>query len=340
MADETPKGSWLGRNWKYGLLALLFIPYFAIQNMHERKAKEAAERTAEVEADDVVTGLKVRFSKQGDTFVYQDGKELPYDGLGFAVLNWDDYQKNPDKFKRTGFEAKQQDFPIVVFFNATGFDASGDPVVVRRAKDGAVVFELKDRPKKMIAGMTPLRDGTFKVFFRDGTNETVKEDDWYRTYMGTEPAQKLPPPEELDKMSEEQLAKLGLTRMTKEEFAKKFGGEVPIPPDIPKDAKAGVRGVVIQVGGVPALQPVKKTTLYAVKGAVDPVASLKDDPRVAGKTVTDDNGGFSLPLPAGTYTLVVEKDGKLIGNAINQKTWPAVTVGEQWTDYEFRVPPR
>jgi hypothetical protein len=340
VAEETPKKSWLARNWKYALLGLFFIPYFAVQNMHERKAKEAAERTAEVEADDVVTGLKVKFSKLGDTFVYQNGKELPYDGLGFAVLNWDDYQKNPDKFKKTGFEAKQEDFPIVVFFNVSGFDASGDPAVVRRAKDGTIVFELKDRPKKPVAGMTPLRDGSFKVFFRDGTSESVKEDDWYRTYMGTEPAQKLPSPEELDKLSPEELAKLGLTRMSKDEFTKKFGGEVPIPPQVPKDAKAGVRGVVIQVGGIPALQPLKQLTVYAVKGAADPVASLKDDPRIAATAKTDDNGGFSLALPPGTYTLVVEIQGKLIGNAVNQKTWPAVTVGDGWVDYEFRVSPR
>lgn len=337
---ETTQPGFIRRNWKLGLLAVFFIPFLAFQQMKERKAREAAEATAELAADDKVTGLKVRYSKAGDTFVYQDGTVLPNDGLGYAVLGWDDYQQNPDRFQRAGFEARQPDFPIVVFFNLTGFDASGDPGVVRRAKDGSVVFELKDRPKKPIAGMTPLRDGSFKVFFRDGTADTVSEEDWYRVYMGVEPAAKLPTSADLDKMTPEQLAKVGLTRMTKDEYEKKFGGAIPIPPPAPKDGKSGVKGVVIQVGGVPAIKPLDKVEVFALKGAVDPVPTVKADPRVAAKGVTDANGGFSLTLPAGTYTVVVEVDGKARGNAVNAAKWPQVTVGDGWVDYEFRVPPR
>lgn len=342
MADTPPQPGFIGRNWKYALLALLFVPVLAFKNMKERKAAEPqpAGKPAETAADDKVPGLKVRYSTAGDTFVYQNGTALPSDGLGFAVLGWDDYQKNPEQFQKAGFEPREADFPVVVFFNLSGFDASGDPGVVRRAKDGSVVFEMKDRPKKPVAGMTPLRDGSFKVFFRDGSSEVVKEDDWYKVYMGVEPAVKLPASEELDKMTPEQLAKLGLTRMTKEEYEKKFGGSIPIPPPAPKDARAGVKGVVIQVGGVPAVKPLAGVEVYALRGAADPVPSVKADPRVAARGATDANGGFSLPLPAGTYTVVVEVGGKAMGNAVNPAKWPQVTVGGEWVDYEFRVPPR
>lgn len=341
-ADETPPAQpgWFRRNGKYVLLGLLFVPFLAFQAMKERKEKEAAAAVSEQPADDLVPGLKSRLSKAGDTFVYQDGTELPHDGLGYAVLSWDDYQKNPDRFQKAGFVAQEADFPVVVFFNLTAFDASGDPGVVRRAKDGSVVFELKDRPRKQVARMTPLRDGTFKVFFRDGSADVVSEDAWYRTYMGVEPAPKLPPGDELDKMSPDQLAKLGLARMTKDDFQKKFGGAVPAPPEPPAGQKSGVKGVVIQVGGVPAVQPVGKVDVYALAGAVDPVASVKADPRVANKATTDASGGFVLPLPAGAYTIVVEVDGKALGNAVKQDRWPTVTVGGDWVDYEFRVPPR
>lgn len=344
MADPTPPAppqpGWLKRNWKIALLGLLFVPYLSFQAMKERKAAEADALVTEVAADDLVEGMKVRYAKTGDTFVYQDGTVLPHDGLGYAVLSWADYQKNPERFQKAGFEAREADFPVVVFFNLTAFDASGDPGVVRRAKDGSLVFELAGRPKKAVAGMTPLRDGSFKVFFRDGSSAAVSEDDWYRTYMGVEPAAKLPPGDELDKMTPEQLSKLGLARMTKDEFGKKFGGDVPVPPPVPAGSKSGVRGVVIQVGGVPALRPLEKVEVFALKGAVDPVPSVKADPRVAGTAVTDANGGFVLPLPEGAYTIVVEVGGKALGNAIKQDRWPATKVGGDWVEYEFRVPPR
>lgn len=326
--------SFIRRHWRWGLLGLLFIPGMAFQNMQARKA--AALNV--MEADDQVKGLKLKFSKSADTITYQNGVEMPLDGFGYAVLTADDYAANPDRFKRVGFNPKPEDFPIVVFFNLTGFEPSGDPGVVRRARDGSVVFELSGRPTRMVAAMSPNRDGTFRVTFRDGTTDTVAADDWYRTYMGVEPAPKIPSPEQLDKMTDAELKKLGMNRMTKEEYQKKYGGDVPVPPATP-NAKTGVKGVVIQVGGIPAIKPLAGVTVYALTGAVDPVASVSSDTRVVAKAVTDASGGYVLTVPDGVYTIVAEIGGKPRGNAINPKRWPSVKVGGEWVEYEFRVPP-
>lgn len=310
MAD-TPtqpaaQGSFVQRNWKLGLLALLLVPGMAYQQMKDRKARESESAVSAVVADDKVQGVTLKFTKAVDTITYQDGTVLPVDGIGYAILTWDDYQKNIERLKRVGFEPKEADFPIVVFFNLSGFDVSGDPGVARSAKNGSMLFSLKDRPKGLVASMMPMRDGTFKVFYRDGTSEIVKDADWYHVFMGIEPVVPPKPPEE--------------------------------PKTIIQKDKTGIRGVVIAVGGIPPIQPVKSTAVIVLRGSVDPVALDKLKDKIVSEVTTKDDGTFTVDVPPGLYTVIVKKDNKLYGNAVNQAKWPAVTVGDKAVEYEFRLP--
>lgn len=316
--------------------ALVMIPYLSFQNMKERKAAEAAARVLDVKLDDRVEGVSARFNKGTDTFTYQDGSTQPADGLAFAVLTADDIGPNAERFAKVGYVPDTKDFPVVVFYNPSGFDNTGDPSAIRRAKDGSAVFRVKDRPPQQVAGVTPNRDGSFRVFFRDGTEAAVPEDAFYRAYMGTEPADKIPTPAELDKMSDDELKKLGLTRMPRAEYEKKNGALTG--PAARGIGKGGIKGTVIEVGGVPPVKPLGCTVML-LGGAVRPT----DDwaAKKIGTCIADEKGHYSFTAGPGTYTVVVlahPQDKKPRGNAVNPAVWPAVTVGEEWLEYEFRVP--
>lgn len=309
------------RKWLLLLAAAFLIPYFAFQNMRERKAAEQAAQAA----DDAVPGVVALLGKDGPAVQYQNGATLPFDGVGFAVLTLDDYKKTPDRLK--GVQLKDDQFPVVAFFNAGGFDSSGEPVVVRKAADGSVLHEMTQRPKKPVAWVQAKRDGTFAVRFWDRTDASATADEFYRTYVGSEPAPDVPPPEALDKMTDAELAKVGLTRMSKAEYDKKFA-------DKPAAPATGVRGKLIRVGGVPAVSPLGGVKVVALKGVVDPTQT---PPAAEAEATTDAEGGFSLPLPDGTYTVVANVDGQWKGNAVNAARWPATQVGGAWVEFEFRV---
>lgn len=341
VSDETqkPQPGFIRRNWKYALLALLFVPYFTWEAMKERKAKELNESLVVI--DEKMPNLKLVFNEKNvpGEVQYGDGKRLPLDGYGMATMTWEDFQKQVDRFGEVGKSLKEADFPVVVFFNSSGFDATGDPMVVRRVKDGEVVMETNNRPK-MVRFMLPVRDGGFKVFVWGSKEATVvTEEEWYRTFVGVEPPKKLPPPEELEKMTDEQLQKLGIQRMTKEEIEKK-GIKVPEKVQQPADSqeKSGLRGKVFKVGGIPALQPLA-VTVHVFEGKdIKPFAKIDgNSPQPKKSTKADKDGSYAIALPAGVYTVVVEHQGKLLGNAIKQDSWPSITVGNDWKSYEFRV---
>ena len=342
MADETPKPQtgFIRRNWKYALLALFFVPYFTWEAMKERKSEELDESATVI--DEKLPDLKLIFNSKNvpGEVQYGDGKRLPLDGYGMAVLTWDDFQKQVDRFGDVGNSLKEYDFPVVVFFNSSGFDATGDPMVVRRAKDGELLIETKGRPK-MVRFMAPLRDGGFKLFFW-GSKEatTVSEEEWYRTFVGIEPPRELPSPEELEKMTDEQLQKLGIQRMTKEELKKKGIKPPPEKSGTPQatQEKTGLTGRVFKVGGIPAIQPLAVTVHVFDGEDVKPFPSINaNSPQPLKSTKTDRDGSYAVALPPGRYTVVIEYNGRLLGNAIKQESWPSVSVGEDWKTYEFRV---
>lgn len=318
------------------------VPYLAFQNMKERTA---------LPADPKIPGLKVQSTFDDLVMIYQDGSKQPFDGFAFTAVTAEDYQANSEVFKKSGYVPQPADLPVVVFFNLSGFDPAGDPGVIRRAKDGIVVFELKNKPPKRLLAMAVMRDGTFQVFFRDGTNSNVDEVTWYRDYMGIESPVTLPPQDKLDKMTPEELAKLGLSRVSAEEYEKKFGVK---PPEAATPPLGGLSGAVARVGGIPAVQPVE-VDMLVLKGEIGPadrqqisgmlasgmkIADIfKQTGRAAATTKTDKNGRYEVALPPGQYTVVIDLNGRLLGNALNQEVWPSVTVGTTRVDYDFRVSP-
>jgi hypothetical protein len=249
-------------------------------------------------------------------------------------------QGDPDKLNAvSGFT--EGDFPVVAFFNASGFDGSGGIDVLRRARDGEQLYKAKDKPK-LVKVAVARRDGKFRAYFWDWTAETVAAKEWYARYMGVEQPQVLPPPEELDKMTPEQLQKLGIERLTADEYEKKFGVKPPPPGKEPAKepvkavdtGKQGVRGRVFQL---PLLAPVE-TEILAFPGRLDPKAPVDRGKAVAMAT-TDKTGVYTLPLLDGTYTLLVAVGTGWQGNAV--KAWPAVEVKGGWVDdYDFRLAPR
>ncbi len=297
------------KKWWLALAAVCVIPYFAFQAMHERKALEANAKTYTVDAQ-----VPVKLSA-GGTVAYLDGTTLPADAHGLVCFTWADYQKAPERLQLKDFTPLEGHFPVVVFFNASGFDSSGEPVLVRRAGDGRQLWKGVQAPALRHA--VPQRDGSFMTYPVQGEPVLVKEADWYRTYMSVEPPLS---PAELEKLSDEQLKEIGIQRV------------------VAPEGKTGVRGRVLRVGGNPALVPLK-VPVHVFKGEVKPFAKYdpKDD-RIALSVHSDANGQFAVPLPPGLYTVVIELEGKLLGNAANPDRWPAVTVKEgAWVEYEFRT---
>jgi hypothetical protein len=303
--------------------------------MQERQAKEAGTIYA---LDDVVTDVKLVVQTDKVLVQYQDGTRMEANALGIAVITKEDNDKAADRLKKAN--PKDTDFPVVVFFNTSGFDATGDVRMVRRAKDGGLVWQAQPVTVP-IKAVIPQRNGSFRVIdthIGDAAPSVVTEEDFHRQYLGLDTL-KLPPAEELAKMTAAELDKLGLVRMSKEEYDKKYAKEsvketakVPaIPPP------AGVKGIVFQVGGS-AVTPLV-VPLYVLTGKVTPRSKIDPADKDLITTVTTDKAGaFSIPLPPGEYTLVVLVDGSLRGNALNQQQWPSVKVGQdKWKDYEFRV---
>jgi len=170
-----------------------------------------------------------------------------------------------------------------------------------------------------------VRSGGFRAWTPGdkGKARTITDDEFYKDYMGVEPPQQLPPADQLDKMSDEELKKLGVTRRPNAE-----------------QSKTGIRGSVFKVGGNPAVAPLK-VPVHAYKGKIKPFEKFDDkDDRRALSGMSEPDGYFSLALPPGVYTIVVEVDGKCRGNALSSTDWPTVEVKDQWLDYEFRVPAR
>lgn len=309
--------------------------------------------------DSEVPGLYITVDSSGVSVTYQNGKKAKIEAFGVAVVTKTDNDKVPDRLKSVS-TIQAADFPVVVLFNASGFDGTGDPTEVFRAADGSLVWSDIKRARPVRLAVVR-RDGTFAAHYFDGTSGTVDEKEWYSRYMGVEEVPILPAPEELDKMTPEQLKALGIDRMTREEYKEKFGkypddnkvdpkepapkDQVPNPPVLkepskdlpPKDqATAGLRGRVIVVGGPKAAVRGIKVTIAVYAGKLNSKEKL---PTALALGETAEDGSYAIGLSPGTYTLLVKgTDGKWRGNAIDPTSWPSVDVKTAWVDYDFRLP--
>src|SRR4051812_26084693 len=101
--------------WWIALLGTFWIPYLAFQNMEKRKAREEALRNADAEEvvrqlDDRVPGVALVLRGRDIYVRYQNNAEAHTNGLGIAVLPWDDFQANPDRLQKAGYQPDEQDF--------------------------------------------------------------------------------------------------------------------------------------------------------------------------------------------------------------------------------------
>jgi hypothetical protein len=142
---ETVKKPWLQRNWYY-LLAVVVVPILAGINAHER-TESLSEYTATFTVTEVRTGsaVKLKMHRQVDTCVYADGTELPVDGAVVMVVTWAEYKLISGMAPH--YPTAESDYPIVVFANKTGFDATLNPVAIRRSKDGVLCGRAKETGK-------------------------------------------------------------------------------------------------------------------------------------------------------------------------------------------------
>ena len=275
------------------LIMLAAMAYPLYQSIRASRFWEKSSR-ADVEhtIDDRVDGLRLVFAKKM-WVAYQDGAREPADAIGITAVTLDDHKKIPERLKAQ--ELKEEDFPVVVFFNATGFDSTGAPVIIRRAKDGVKLFPKGEVLKgKLLRVAVPRHSGGWTGYARDGTRIDISDENWEKLYLG-----------------------------------------LSARPDLnEKEAKSGIKGRVIKVGGNPALVPMQ-VRVYIFKGR--PI--IKDlDPRMALSGLSGADGRFTVSLPPGEYTMVIEMSGQLYGNAMKPRDgrWPSFKVEEGWLEYEFR----
>lgn len=174
--------------------------------------------------------VSARFGWNGVTIVYGDKRERSADGLVVAIVTEDDDKKNPAQLADWRHLWQDSDFPVVVFLNASGFDPSGLPTVIRRASDGKVLFDAKT-PKRA-ALVVPKHDpaGGCDVYDDNGKDESVSEKDWYTKYLRSDPP---PDPKDLEKMSDEELRKRGYERVPGSKPPEPVK-EKDKPPEFPK----------------------------------------------------------------------------------------------------------
>jgi hypothetical protein len=309
------------RHWWTGLVAVVLVPFFTFQAMHERKAREAAqEASRDAVVDPRVPEVKLRPTPDGFAVVYADGRVVPADGIGVAVLTAADAARAKEVLAAVGPQPVAADYPLVVFFNRSGFDATGKPVAVRRAADaGKVAWD--SLPPGRVRALVPNATG-YTAYFFSGEPAQVDADEFERYYLNEPP----PAAGKAEKKEEEQAAP---EAKPKAEPAAK----VPAPPEVPQ----GLRGAVYEVGGAAALKPLAADVIaFPGKAAPDGKGGAKGDP-VGTKAQADAGGKYRLPLPPGEYTVVVVVDGKFYGNALNQTAWPSVTVAAgEWREYDVR----
>lgn len=305
-SQPAPKRTWY-KTIGFVLLALVMVPYYAFQIMEKRVADAAL-----VLDPQVAVKLHVG-SERLATIIYLDGTWIPSDGHGLAALTWADFQSQKDRFSDEMTKFVEADFPVVVFFNSSGFDSTGDPVVVRRAKDGSLLYTTKTRSVGHTWYCIPQRDGSFLTLNVDGKQATVSEQEWYERYMGL-PLQPTPA-----------------------DPATKPADPLPAPPAVEKSVlqplKGGLSGRAIRPT-LRDIEPLAGATLVFFAGPVKPADSVKTKP--VATTIVAKDGQYSISLAPGIYTVAVVIDGKIYGNAQDQSTWPTVEVKDIVVAYDVR----
>ena len=163
------------------------------------------------------------------TIDYAQGQTFPADGLFMTVVTQDDHAKTPERLAPFIALVKDDDWPIVVFVNGTGFDTTGEPICIRRASDGKELYRSDNSQR--VALCVGKSDGSFTVYLPSGGSRDLSEKDWVEKFMRLT-LQSPETPKDLEKLSDEELKKLGYERIPLEEAKKR--GLVNEKPETPK----------------------------------------------------------------------------------------------------------
>lgn len=286
------------------LAGLGYVPYYAYQNMLERKKVETAEQSYAV--DPLVPGVSVVTTAKDflGQIEFVDKTRVSRIGLGVMIITLDEYKKVPETLQ--GVKVDDNDFPLVAEFNVSGYDYSGAIVALYRAADGKVFDDGKNfgnnSKQRFVAQMTLRHDAKVRVVYLDRKEEVFTVEQWQEIFTG---------------------------------------GELEPEPQPAADAKgkSGVKGVVYAVKTTGAPTPLPDLPVFIFKGSQTPIERVAPtDGRLAAAGQTAKDGTFQLALPPGEYTLTIQVDGKLRGNALDQARWPTFQVKDDlWTNYEVRV---
>ena len=164
-----------------------------------------------VEEQSLGGGVKVRVLATSAHIVYGDGSRFPPDGLAMVVVTAEDDKSHPQRLDPVRPRIGATDWPVVVFVNASGFDATGAPVVIRRAADGKVLYREEGGSPSPVRLSVARRDGDFDVYpYGRAEPWRVGEREWVEKFL------RVPyevDPKELEKLSDEELARRGLQRL-------------------------------------------------------------------------------------------------------------------------------
>lgn len=169
--------------------AVLGVAYYASQAKDERLGETqpqqalTAPMVVTYPLDDVVP-VQVRLSSAEylPVVVYLNGQTRGADAYGMMVVTLADWKANPAALIE--HELRPEDFPVVAFFNSSMFDVTGAFLVVRRAADGELISEIKDRPSGLVRFVWPNRQGGYNVVMDRGSKVWVQPDRWRACFMG------------------------------------------------------------------------------------------------------------------------------------------------------------
>lgn len=160
------------------LLGLVLIPYFTFQAMEERVEKERTRQTLLLDEEFPVKLTWNRLDRFGE-LTFLDGSIQPCQALGVELLRRDEYQSRSWSSR---VPLGDTIFPVVVYFNGSGFDVGGVPERIVRATDGHVLYERLNRPFP-VRYLVPRHDGKLTVVFDNGTTKTVTPEEWVRDFV-------------------------------------------------------------------------------------------------------------------------------------------------------------
>ena len=164
--------------WGWLIFALFLLAgsgYFLQKRLYEEKVAELAGLKS---TKFNLEGTKLSFTTNANEGVitFEDGTAYPREGHGMAVIE----QVNEALLKlqeELKFTLKAEDYPVLVQFNSSGFDLSGEPVSIRRVKNGSLVYQ-SETMLRLVRFADMMGDGTYVVHFYNDDRSILNEKQW------------------------------------------------------------------------------------------------------------------------------------------------------------------